>query len=83
MKWNSKQVEFENGVVLEVTQTGIADTTFTNMFENGVVLEVTQTVIILVGLLHLFENGVVLEVTQTPPLLNLPPICLRMVLFQR
>ena len=35
---------FENGVVLEVTQTGVHSYHLFSMFENGVVLEVTQTV---------------------------------------
>ena len=34
---------FENGVVLEVTQTHAIDTIAGFWFENGVVLEVTQT----------------------------------------
>ena len=34
---------FENGVVLEVTQTQAVFKGFASQFENGVVLEVTQT----------------------------------------
>ena len=56
---------FENGVVLEVTQTLAALTGKSAEFENGVVLEVTQTHAIDTIAGFWFENGVVLEVTQT------------------
>ncbi len=56
---------FENGVVLEVTQTSLAIPAIRLQFENGVVLEVTQTHAIDTIAGFWFENGVVLEVTQT------------------
>ena len=56
---------FENGVVLEVTQTVCAASYAKNEFENGVVLEVTQTSSDGFPAISQFENGVVLEVTQT------------------
>ena len=56
---------FENGVVLEVTQTTIVREGHKLEFENGVVLEVTQTGRTAEYTRIMFENGVVLEVTQT------------------
>ena len=56
---------FENGVVLEVTQTQAFSSSPTCPFENGVVLEVTQTLKPASNMILSFENGVVLEVTQT------------------
>ena len=59
------RISFENGVVLEVTQTKPKQTGGGFWFENGVVLEVTQTGNITAASAPVFENGVVLEVTQT------------------
>ena len=61
----SRALSFENGVVLEVTQTVPKGYKVFTWFENGVVLEVTQTTTFHTVIYTMFENGVVLEVTQT------------------